>query len=55
MVEIKRQPMITEVHCRECRAELVINTDSQRLVEKSVTKFAKFHHCRAPEGEKSKC
>lgn len=50
MFEISRQPLIAEVHCRECRAAMEINSDSRLLTEKSITHFKKKHHCR-PIGE----
>jgi len=55
MFEINRQPLITEVRCRECRASIEVNSDSRRLVEKSLTEFQKRHHCRPAESEKPKC
>jgi len=51
MFEINRQPLITEVRCRECRASIEVNSDSRRAVEKSVTEFQKRHHCRPIENK----
>jgi hypothetical protein len=45
MFEIDRQPLITKVRCSECRASIEINSDTRRLIEKSVTEFQKRHQC----------
>lgn len=49
MFEISRQPLITEVRCQKCRSSIEVNSDSRRMVEKSVTEFRKRHH-RRPVG-----
>lgn len=53
MYEVNRQPLITEVRCQKCHASMEVNTDSRRMVEKSITEFQKHHHCRSIENKES--
>lgn len=45
MFDVDSRPLQTSVRCRECRAALDINTDSDRLARKALKDFQKSHLC----------
>jgi hypothetical protein len=48
MFDINRQPLITEVRCRECRAILTVDSDHHPTIERSIAKFQARHHHPVP-------